>query len=130
VAEDIKRNNDSVALATIGRRIQIARNKRRLTVARLSAKTAISTRFIEYIEAGEFNKLPGRSYALGFTRSICRELSLDPDEFVQALKSELYPHPITQFDRSMGPYMTRSLIAEIATTFKSALNAIIRSKHT
>lgn len=90
MTEDSKRTNESVALATIGRRIQIARNKRRISVARLSAKTAISTRFIEYIESGEFNKLPGRSHVLGFTRAICRELGLDPDEVVQALKSEMY----------------------------------------
>lgn len=117
-----------VALAAIGRRIQIARNKRRMTVARLSAKTAISIRFIEHIEAGEFSKLPGRSHVLGFTRSICRELGLAPDEIVQAIKAELYPPPIAQFERSMVSDMTRSLLSETATAVTSALQKIIRAK--
>ena len=104
VAEDSKhKKNESVALAAIGRRIQVARNKRRMTVARLSAKTAISIRFIEHIEVGEFSKLPGRSHVLGFTRSICRELGLDPDEIVQAIKSEMYLGHDVQLERATSP---------------------------
>jgi cytoskeletal protein RodZ len=108
MTEDSKRTNESVALAMIGRRIQIARNKRRVTVARLSAKTAISIRFIEYIEAGEFSKLPGRSHVLGFTRAICRELGLDPDEIVHALKSEMYLGQDMQLKRVTPPMKHQS----------------------
>lgn len=61
-----------------------------MSVAKLSARTAISVRFIEYIEAGEFGRIPGRTYVLGFTRSICRELDLDPEELLQVIKSEMY----------------------------------------
>jgi hypothetical protein len=68
---DMEQKDATIALLAIGRRIQSARKKSRMSVAKLSAKTAISTRFIEYIEAGEFSKLPGRSHVLGFTRSIC-----------------------------------------------------------
>lgn len=125
---DVKRKNESVALVAIGRRIQIARNKRRTTVARLSVKTAISTRFINHIEAGEFSKLPGQAYVLGFTRSICRDLELDPEEVVQVIKSEMYPNSITQFERTIAPYMTRPLIAKISSAFRSVLQGIMRSK--
>ena len=67
---DMEQNDATIALLAIGRRIQSARKKSRMSVAKLSAKTAISTRFIEYIEEGEFRKLPGRSHVLGFTRSL------------------------------------------------------------
>lgn len=98
------------------------KKKSRMTVAKLSAKTAISTRFIEYIEAGEFSKLPGRSHVLGFTRSICRELALDAEEIVQAIKSAMYPDPMTEFELTIAQQMKRPLIAKIVNAFKSVLD--------
>jgi cytoskeletal protein RodZ len=117
-------NEATVALLAIGRRVQSARKKTRMTVAKLSAKTAISTRFIENIEAGEFSKLPGRSHVLGFTRSICRELALDAEETVQAVKSAMYPAPMTEFELTIAQQMKRPLIAKIANALKSALVGI------
>lgn len=106
------------ALLAIGQCIQTARKKSRMTVAKLSAKTAISTRFIEYIEAGEFSKLPGRSHVLGFTRSICRELALDAEEIVQAIKSAMYPDPMTEFELTIAQQLRRPLIAKIVNALK------------
>ena len=125
---DTERSEATVALLAIGRRIQTARKKSRMTVAKLSAKTAISTRFIEYIEAGEFSKLPGRSHVLGFTRSICRELALDAEEIVQAVKSVMYPAAMTEFELTIAHQMKRSLVAKIANALKSALGVFAHSK--
>ena len=71
---DTDQNEATVALLAIGQRIQSARKKSGMSVAKLSAKTAISKRVIEYIEAGEFNKLPGRLYVLGVTSSDWRDI--------------------------------------------------------
>ena len=125
---DTEQKDGTVTLLAIGQRIQAARKKSRMTVAKLSAKTAISTRFIEYIEAGEFNKLPGRSHVLGFTRSICRELALDAEEIVQTVKSVMYPAPMTEFELTIAQHMKRPLIAKIANALKSVLDGITRSK--
>ena len=125
---DTERKEATIALLVIGKRIQAARKKSRMTVAKLSAKTAISARFIDYIEAGEFGKLPGRSHVLGFTRSICRELALDAEEVVQAIKSAMYPAPMTEFELAITQHMKRPLIAKIANAFKFVLSGITRSK--
>lgn len=125
---DTEREEATIALLVIGKRIQAARKKGRMTVAKLSAKTAISARFIDYIEAGEFSKLPGRSHVLGFTRSICRELALDAEEVVQAIKSAMYPAPTTEFELAITQHMKRPLIAKIANAFKFVLSGITRSK--
>ena len=61
---------------------------------------------------------------LGFTRSICRELALDAEEIVQAVKSAMYPAPMTQFDLTIAQQMKRPLIAKIANALKSALVGI------
>jgi cytoskeletal protein RodZ len=125
---DTEQKDATVALLAIGRRIETARKKSRMTVAKLSAKTAISTRFIEYVEAGEFSKLPGRSHVLGFTRSICRELALDAEEIVQAVKSTMYPAPMTEFETTIAQQMKRPLVAKIANALKSVLDGIKRTK--
>jgi cytoskeletal protein RodZ len=119
----------TIALVAIGKRIQAARKKSRMTVAKLSTRTAISKRFIEYIEAGEFSKLPGRSHVLGFTRSICRELALDADEIVQAIKSAMYPAPMTEFEITIAQQMKHPLVAKIVNALKCALDRITRSKN-
>jgi transcriptional regulator with XRE-family HTH domain len=87
---DTEQIEATIALVAIGQRLQTARKRHKMSVAKLSARTAISVRFIEYIEAGEFGRIPGRTYVLGFTRSICRELDLDPEELLQVVKSEMY----------------------------------------
>ena len=87
---DVELKEATVALLAVGQRLQTARKRHKMSVAKLSARTAISVRFIEYIEAGEFGRIPGRTYVLGFTRSICRELDLDPEELLQVIKSEMY----------------------------------------
>lgn len=119
---DTEQKDATDAFLAIGQCIQTARKKSRMTVAKLSAKTAISTRFIEYIEVGEFSKLPGRSHVLGFTRAICRELALDAEEIVRAIKSAMYPDPMTEFELTIAQQMKRPLIAKIVNALKSVLD--------
>ena len=121
---DTEPKEASLVLSAIGQRIQAARKKCRMSVAKLSVKTAISSRFIEHIEAGEFSKLPGRSHVLGFTRSICRELALDAEEIVQAIKSAMYPAPMTEFEITIAQQMKRPLVAKIVNGLKSVLGRI------
>jgi len=123
---DMEQNDATNSLLAIGRRIQSARKMSRMSVAKLSAKTAISTRFIEYIEEGEFRKLPGRSHVLGFTRSICRELALDPEEIIQVVKTAMYPTPMTEFELTIAQQMKRPLVAKFANMLKSVLDRITR----
>jgi cytoskeletal protein RodZ len=86
-------NNSLAPLPMIGRRIQLAREARGKTVMELSEKTKISQRYIEHIEAGEFDKLHGRSYVIGYTRTICNALQIDAIEVIYAIKSAMYVQP-------------------------------------
>lgn len=77
-------------LQAIAQRMRAARIQQGLSVGELSERTKISARCIEQIEAGEFDKLPGRSYVIGFTRSLCHALKLDAADVVSTIKSEMY----------------------------------------
>ena len=116
-----RRNAELPPLAEIGRRIQAARNQRGMTVAQLSDMTRVSSRWIDYIEAGEFDMLPGRSYVIGFTGLICSALDRDRDDVIQTIKAEMYP-PLA----SPEPASSEGSPASWPRTFLNFLRAIFR----
>ena len=79
-------------LETVGARLRRAREQAGLGVPALAAQTRISQRQIEAIEAGDFAALPGRTYAVGFSRSIARAVGLDEAEVAAATRAELTEH--------------------------------------
>ena len=76
-------------LETVGSRLRRAREHAGLGVAALAAQTRISQRQIEAIEASDFVALPGRTYAVGFSRSLARAVGLDEAEVAAATRAEL-----------------------------------------
>jgi len=73
----------------IGDRLRMARESAELTLAQVAAETRISQRHLQMIEAGDFAGLPGRTYALGFSRSFARVVGLDEDEAAAAVRAAL-----------------------------------------
>jgi len=116
---DTEQIEATIALVAIGQRLQTARKRHKMSVAKLSARTAISVRFIEYIEAGEFGRIPGRTYVLGFTRSICRELDLDPEELLQVVKSEMYEGIGASLEKDTTPENRGNPVARAVRFIKS-----------
>jgi cytoskeletal protein RodZ len=108
-----KRRDDLPPLVAVGRCIESARKRRRMTVARLSEKTKVSSRYISYIEAGEFQLLPGRIYVVGFTKLICGALGLDHEKAIEAIKSELYSQAAANFETSDQNYNKPRLLAKL-----------------
>jgi transcriptional regulator with XRE-family HTH domain len=76
-------------LETVGSRLRRAREQAGMGVAALAAHTRISQRQIEAIEAGDFAALPGRTYAVGFSRTLARAVGLDEAEVAAATRAEL-----------------------------------------
>jgi cytoskeletal protein RodZ len=112
------RKSELPPLVEIGQRIQTARKRRRMSVARLADRTKVSSRYIEHIEAGEFYKLPGKSYVIGFTRSIYRALELDHSNAIEALKSEMYPNHRSEMEPSVAPRGQRTLLTRLVDIVK------------
>ena len=53
-------------------------------------------RFIEALEAGEFEKLPGRTFARGMLRSYAKLLKIDPAPFLGQLGASSAPQAVTE----------------------------------
>jgi cytoskeleton protein RodZ len=73
----------------IGERLRAAREAKGLSIEQVAAETRIPQRHLTAIEAGDFAKLPGRTYAVGFSRTYAKSVGLDGEEVAAAVREEL-----------------------------------------
>lgn len=115
----VKREGNIPPLIAVGQLIHEAREKRGMTILGLSEKTNIDARWIVAIEAGQFDRIPGRTYVLGFTRHICSTLGFDADALVQVVNSELYPGTDVALEAGIAADKRQGLLAKAIATIKS-----------
>ena len=73
----------------VGNRIRQARESAGMSLAQVAAETRIGQRHLELIEAGDFDSLPARTYAVGFARSVAKVIGLDPAEIATEVRAAL-----------------------------------------
>lgn len=74
---------------TVGQQLRAAREAAGIDLKQLSVMTRVTQRHLEAIEAGDYATLPGRPYALGFSRSYARALGMDDKPITEAVRREL-----------------------------------------
>lgn len=74
---------------TPGMRLRAAREALRFDLAHIAAETRIPLRHLEAIEEGNFESLPSRAYAIGFSRTFAKAVGLDDVEITEAVRAEL-----------------------------------------
>ncbi len=84
-ADDAPEADGTVA----GAQLRAAREAMRLDLAHVAAETRIPLRHLEAIEAGDFESLPSRTYAIGFSRTFARAVGLDDVMITEAVRAEL-----------------------------------------
>ena len=77
------------APAKAGEMLRAARERKRLTLDVVAAETRIPSRHLETIEAGDFDALPSRTYAIGFARSYARTVDLDETMIADKVREEM-----------------------------------------
>ena len=95
---DFKRSNKNMAEDSIvksneghesvGALLRSHREKAGKEIMTIAGSLRISARYLEAIEDGRNNDLPGNTYAVGFVRSYAEYLGLDEDEIVRRFKEE------------------------------------------
>jgi cytoskeleton protein RodZ len=73
----------------VGEVLRAARELKGLTLAQVAERTRITQRHLALIEAGDFAQLPGRTYAIGFSRSFARVVGLDEAKIAEHVREEL-----------------------------------------
>lgn len=99
MTEQIEMPEESLVPRGAGPQLRLAREKLGLSVKDLTERTKIPTRLIEMIEVGNFAGLPARAYAVGFARSLAREVGLDPEDIVRQVNGEMNVHVPDQRER-------------------------------
>ena len=71
-----------------GEKLQTTRLEKGLTLKDVSKGTKIKVEFLEYIEKGDYDKLPSVSYAYGFVRNYASFLEIPEKEIMPLFKRE------------------------------------------
>ena len=79
---------DPNALPSFCEELREARNRGGYSIADAAHVLRIQEHYLEALEEGRFDQIPGTTYAIGFLRSYSGFLGLDPDEIVDAFKRE------------------------------------------
>ena len=75
----------------IGETLRKERERQRMTIQDVEDGTSIRASYIEAIENGEYDKMPGRVYAKGFVKNYANFLNLNGDEMVKQFVAEVSP---------------------------------------
>ena len=76
-------------LESVGQDLRKAREKRGEDLEHISRLLKIRKDFLQLLEEGSADALPGRAYAIGFVRSYANYLGLDGNDYVERLKAEI-----------------------------------------
>jgi cytoskeletal protein RodZ len=106
---------------SLGDKLRTARESKGYTYDQVSRDTNIAARYIEALEAEDFDKFPGEPYLLGFMRNYGEYLGLDSGEILslyRTLKIQEQPVPVEQLLRSPSPAprIIRNIIVALLIT--------------
>ncbi|MFO1186216.1 MAG: helix-turn-helix transcriptional regulator [Alphaproteobacteria bacterium] len=85
--------NEGTTDNTIGGLLRATRQKLGEDLKSAARVTKIRSEYLEALEEGKPEKLPGRAYAIGFLKTYADFLGLDPAECVAKFKTEHAPPP-------------------------------------
>lgn len=75
---------DTTAGHAVGRLLRDQREARGLSIADIEKRLRIRRHFVEAIEQGRFDELPGAAYVPAFLRAYSRDIGLDPEKVLTA----------------------------------------------
>jgi len=78
-------------IETVGGSLYAARQRQGKDLAKVAQALRIRLPYLEALEAGRYEELPGTTYAVGFVRSYASYLQLNPEDLVRRFKAEVNP---------------------------------------
>ena len=77
-----RRDQSAATLAQLGQRLRAAREARGIDLLRAERDTKIRRHYLEALERGDADALPGTVYSTGFLRNYGKYLGLDPADLL------------------------------------------------
>jgi cytoskeletal protein RodZ len=75
-------NGRAVIVDGLGECLRRERELRHISLDDVAERTKISRRYLEAIEEGHYDRLPGETFARGFIRSYAQSVGLDPEDIL------------------------------------------------
>lgn len=88
-----------LSLTELGKSLEEARKQKNITLDELQTITKIQKRYLQAIEAGNYDILPGKFYARAFIKQYAEAVDLDPEKLFDEYASEV---PKTETEVSSG----------------------------
>jgi cytoskeletal protein RodZ len=84
--------------SSVGEQLRLARQERDITLEQIAQGTHIRLHYLQAMESGEFQQLPSKAHARGFTRAVAGYLGLDAELLLAVLdgeadKEDILPKP-------------------------------------
>ena len=96
-------SSESLILAReLGERLRSYRTDAGLEIADLASRTRISARYLQFIEEGQLEDLPGPIFIKGFLRSVCKEMERDPSPLMELIDQIHVEQPAVEPDTTNG----------------------------
>ena len=96
----------------VGKILREQREAKGLTFEDVESSTSIRRSYIEAIENGKYDKLPGLVYARGFVRNYADFLGLDGDAIAAQFKEEMEPEVKEQEDITPAPAVSAKPVTQ------------------
>ena len=87
----------------VGQQLRAAREAQNLSLEQISSATYIRLRFLQAMEAGNFDSLPSQTQARGFLRTVASYLKLAPEPLLALLEAESGAAPERAPDQPAEP---------------------------
>ncbi|MDK2820542.1 MAG: hypothetical protein PWP31_507 [Clostridia bacterium] len=78
-------------MANVGEILREARQEKAISLREAEEATKIRLKYLEALENGEYDQIPGRVYAQGFLRNYAKYLGLNVSELINQFKEEYPP---------------------------------------
>jgi cytoskeletal protein RodZ len=75
-------NGNTVLADGLGEFLRRERELRHISLDDIAERTKISRRYLEAIEEGQYERLPGETFVRGFIRSYAQTIGLDPEDTI------------------------------------------------
>jgi len=75
-------------MKTVGQLLHSERIKKNISISDLSLATKIDIKYIEAIEADNYDRLPSETFTKGFIRNIALNLDCDPKDFIAVFRRD------------------------------------------
>lgn len=101
--EELESNSD-LDLQSAGEMLRQARERKQLSIEDIAKDTRIPQRHLSSIEAGDFDALPGRTYAIGFAKSYARAVGLSDATIGSRLREEMEEQGLGAYQPETSAY--------------------------